>query len=481
MNEAAVQTTTLKRLFAPRSFAKNFAYLFGSQVFSQALGMIALIRVARILAPAGYGYYNLVQTLASIGMVIAGLGMRNVIIRDCARNPGKIKSLYFTGQSVRLLFSSIVGMGILLYALLSPHVLPISLSGFTIMLLFGLIIWDTTESISFGMQRMEFSSRTNTLGSAIWVLWVWCVPASLLTIATVSLSFALLQIFKAVLLSWQVKRVIPPAYPLDRPSLKKDARTLIKDSLPFYWMMLLETMQGGLPVLILAQRSNPEQVGLFNIGFRLLRPLQLLFLTNITVLFPYLSKAKQKNPAQYMRAMERALKITLVIGGACAFLVSLLREEVVNLLFGEKYGGSADAVAYQCWYTVLWAIVMLIGTSLLASDRQHLWAVLTTIFTIFTLPIIWYGAGHGATVLAAWKAVGVAITLIFIWPFFKKSLPSGFQSRDVIYSCAVLGIAILCSWLLPSNISLAIKILIAGIIFSILAFVLLKEWKRAMN
>lgn len=182
-----------------------------------------------------------------------------------------------------------------------------------------------------------------------------------------------------------------------------------------------------------------------------------------------------------MRAMERALKITLVIGGACAFLVSLLRKEVVYLLFGEKYAGSADAVAYQCWYTVLWAIVMLIGTSLLASDRQHLWAVLTTIFTIFTLPIIWFGAGHGATVLAAWKAVGVAITLIFIWPFFKKSLPSGFLSRDVMYSSIVLSIAILCSWLTPSNISIAIKILITGIILSILAVVLLKEWKQAIS
>jgi O-antigen/teichoic acid export membrane protein len=245
--------------------------------------------------------------------------------------------------------------------------------------------------------------------------------------------------------------------------------------------MLLETVQGGLPVLILAQRSNPEQVGLFNIGFRLLRPLQLLFLTNITVLYPYLSKAKQKNPAQYMRAMERALKITLVIGSACAFLVSLLREEVVYLLFGEKYSGSADAAAYQCWYTVLWAIVMLIGTSLLASDKQHLWAVLTTIFTIFSLPIIWFGAGHGATVLAAWKAVGVAITLIFIWPFFKKSLPSGFQSRDVSYSLIVLGLAILCSRLMPNNISLAVKILIACIILSILAKMLQKEWKRAKN
>ena len=70
MNEATPQTTTLKRIFATGSFAKNWAYLFTSSVFSQALGMISLIRVARVLEPAGYGYVNIVQTSARMGMVI---------------------------------------------------------------------------------------------------------------------------------------------------------------------------------------------------------------------------------------------------------------------------------------------------------------------------------------------------------------------------------------------------------------------------
>jgi len=478
MNEAATQAVPHTGISTSRRFIKNWAYLFTSSVFCQALGMISIIRVARVLAPAGYGYFNIVQTTAGIGLIIAGLGMRNVIIRDCARNPENTKALYTASLFVRFLFSTVVGIGIILYALLSPHVLPISLSRFAILLLIGQMMWDTTESISFGLQQMQFSSRTNTIGSAIWLLWVWCVPASVLTVAAVSFSFALLQISKAVLLGWQVKRVLPPAYPLARATLKKNALSLITASLPFYWMMLLETVSHGLPVLILAQRSNPEQVGLFNVGFRLLNPLRFLFLTSTSVLYPYLSNAKAKNPAQFLRVIEIALKATLVIGSACAFLVFLLRVEVVSLLFGEKYSGSSDAMAYQGWFIVLLAIQYLFGTSFLAGDRQRLWAVLTTIYTIIILPIVWFGAGHGATGLAAGMAVGVAITLIFIWPFFKKSLPSGFHSRNVIHSSIVLGIAILCSWLIPGNISLVIRIPIACTILFILAIFLLKEWKK---
>jgi len=481
MNEVAVEAAPYTVISTSRRFLKNWGYLFTSSVFCQVLGMISLIRVARVLAPAGYGYFNIVQTSAGISMVIAGLGMRNVIIRDCARNPENTRTLYAASLFARFLLSTVVGIGIVIYALLSPHVLSISLSGFAIMLLLGQIIWDTAESISFGLERMEISSRTNVVGSAIWVLWVWCVPVSALTVGAICFSFALLQISKAALLSWQVNRVLPPAYPMQRASLKNSILSLIIASLPFYWMMLLETAYSGLPVLLLAQRSNAEQVGLFTVGFRLLSPVRLLFLTSTSVLYPYLAKAKIENSAEYLRVIEMALKVALVIGSASAFLVFLLRVEVVSLLFGEKYGGSADAMAFQCVFLALLAIQYIIGTSFLASDRQHLWAVLTTIYTIFTLPIIWIGADHGATELAVAMSVGVALSLIFIWPFFKKSLPSRFQSNSITRFSIVLVIAIICGWLVPSNILLGTKILVACIIFSILAIFLVREWKKRLS
>ena len=49
----------------------------------------------------------------------------------------------------------------------------------------------------FGLQAMEYSSRILALGSVIWVLWIWCAPASILTVALVSLSSGLLQLLKA--------------------------------------------------------------------------------------------------------------------------------------------------------------------------------------------------------------------------------------------------------------------------------------------
>lgn len=479
MNEASMQAVKLKGISASRRFVRNWTYLLTSSVFCQTLGMVAMIRVARALAPAGYGYYNLVQTTASIGMVFAGLGMRNVIIRDCARYPDKTGTLYLTSLSIRFIFGFIVTLGIILYALLSPNALPVSLSGFVVMILFAQIIWDSTESISFGLQRMEFSSWINTLGSVIWVLWVWCAPTSVLTIVVVSFSFALLQLFKSGIFSWRLRRIIRFPNKLDKRGVQKAAaRGLIIDSLPFYWLALMTMVQNQLPVLILAARSNSEQVGLFNVGFRLLIPLQLLVMTGLSVLYPYLSQAKIQNAAQYMQAIERALKMIIVIGGSCAFLVSLLRMEVVYILFGAKYAGSSNAMAYQCWFTVFYAILCLIGTSLGASDKQRWLAALTTVYTIIAFPIVWFGTAYGATGLAAGMAVAAAINLSYHLYFFIKSLPGKLHPRILVRSILILISAILFSWLIPTNIFLIIKVAIAIIVLFFIGKLLWKEWKH---
>jgi O-antigen/teichoic acid export membrane protein len=477
MNDAAIDMK-IKGMATTARFVKNWAYLLGSSVFCQILGMIAILRVARVLAPTGYGLYSLVLTTASIGLVFAGFGMRNVIIRDCARYPENTRSLFSVSLSLRAIIGVIAGLGIILYATLSKSSLPAPLGVFAVIILSSQIVWDTAESISFGRQRMEFSSWINTAGSLFWVLWVWVVPASVLTIEVVSISFALLQVAKAGAFIWKIKLIIPSAPSLDKRSAKKNARYLMIESLPFFWLALLTMLTNQLPILLLAERSNPEQVGLFNVGFRLLNPLQLLIITGLSVLYPYLSQAKDRENAKYMRAIESALKMTVLIGSGCAFLITLFRVEIVKILFGADYAGSADAMVFQCWYTVLYAILCLIGTSLGASNKQKWLAALSTAYTLIVMPIIWFGASYGATGLAAAMAIGALINLSYHWYVFQRSLPGRFPRRDIIISIIIFGCAVLGSWLTAANNSLIIKAILMIVVLLAMAIFILKEWAR---
>jgi O-antigen/teichoic acid export membrane protein len=237
-------------------------------------------------------------------------------------------------------------------------------------------------------------------------------------------------------------------------------------------------VQNQLPILMLAERSSFEQVGLFNISFRLLIPLQLLVNTGLSVLYPYLSQLKIQNAAKYMRATENALKMIVVVGSSFALLISLFRIEVVKILFGAKYVGASDAVALQCWYTVFYAVLCLIGTSLAATDKQHWLAALTTFYTIVALPIIWLGTAHGATGLAAGMAIGGFINLTYHWYYFRKSLPGKLQSRSIVHLFIILGGAVLGSWIFPEDNSIALKAIIASAVIVFGGIALLKTWEQ---
>jgi len=326
---------------------------------------------------------------------------------------------------------------------------------------------------------MEYASGINALGSVLWVLWVWSAPRSVLTVASVSLSFAGLQILKAGAFTAQLGRIAPSAGAWDLSSAQGEFRHLIVDSLPFYWLALLTMVQIQMPILVLAERSNSAQVGLYNVGFRLLNPLQLLMATGLSALYPYLSRAKVHDSARYMRTIELAIKMTIFVGSGFALVISLIRVEVVELLFGNAYTDSATAMAFQCWYTVLYAILCLLGTSLAASDKQRWLAQLATANTLVALPLIWIGTAHGATGLAAGLTVAMAIDLVYVWIVFQKSLPGRLNPGLVVRYFTILGCAAISSRLIPINSPLMVRAAMAGIVLIGTGMVVLKGWKQA--
>ncbi|MEJ0106412.1 MAG: oligosaccharide flippase family protein [Bacteroidota bacterium] len=61
---------------------QNFSYLMAGSVISQTLGMIALIKITRILAPADYGIYAFLLGQGFLLTTLGDLGVRSINIPD---------------------------------------------------------------------------------------------------------------------------------------------------------------------------------------------------------------------------------------------------------------------------------------------------------------------------------------------------------------------------------------------------------------
>ena len=450
--------------------------LMVSNLICQALGVVATIRIARILMPHRYGIYGLVQTIASLGVVFAGIGLRNVAIRECARHPEESTRIFNKTLVVRIFSLIIIGIGILLYAQFGHSPINFTLSVSAIVLLIGLSCWELVENIAFGQERMEYSAIINLLGSILWVGMVCSVPAHWFNPVNVSFAFAFLQIIKAVgyLIGLYHVGLLFSNSPTTT-SGNLSYQNLLKQSLPFYWLAILTSFITQLPILFLVKRSGEAEVGLYNAGFRLVNPMQLALSTALMALYPGLAQAGLNNPNKFMSMLRRSLYSITILGTIGAMLISLFRKEVVLLLFGHAYLPAGDAMAYQCWYLALLGIYSVIGTNLAARDKQKLLAGLSTCYAILAIPVLWWGAGKGATGLAMAIVMAAIVNMPYHWIFFQKTLPQSLSSGLILRLCIILGIGMFISMIIPQNFPLIWRAVLGIGLLGFLGFRIRKE------
>lgn len=403
---------------AQNKFARNWSLLTISNILCQVMGMVATFRVARVLAPEGFGVLGIVQVNSGLGVVLAAFGLRQVITRECARHPEKSLGIFRSSALLQSLLFIPVAAAILFYSVWISGSLTLSLGCTSLLLFWGMLMWQLLESLAFGHERMEFSSALNLAGSLLWVIFAWSVPASFLTPLTVCLVFAILQSLKAGgYLIGVVKAGI-----LKASSHKVPLQFLFVKGLPFYWLAILTATGNQLPILFLTERSGAMEVGLYSAGLKLARPMQMMIQTLMLSLYPGFSKLSLSDPIRYMKLIQRSL-LTLVFGGILlSSFITIFRIEILTLLFGVEFKNAAMTLVLQIWYFTLVCIFNLIGMTLAASDRQNWLSKLATVYALIALPCLWYGSSLGSVGLAAAVLITAGVNMTYHWIFFKKSL-----------------------------------------------------------
>jgi O-antigen/teichoic acid export membrane protein len=192
--------------------------------------------------------------------------------------------------------------------------------------------------------------------------------------------------------------------------------------------------------------------------------MQTLLGTALSSLYPGLSRSGTGDDREFTATTRRALVGIVVLGDAAAVTLTLFRYDLVTLLFGEAYRPSAGVLALIAWFTVLFAVYSLIGTTLAARDRQELLARLSTVYAVLSLPLLWLGAGGGAERLAAATLLAGVANLTYHWYFFQRSLPEPFTAREttLLAGVSIAGAAV--AWLTPADLSISLRLVALGAI-----------------
>lgn len=360
-----------------RRFLRNnlliLVLLNSSNIFSYLFQLVA----GRSLTTGDYGSFNALNSMAVIlaaPVAVLPLVFSRYTVKLEMNGLGQVKSLLVEGfrgmvfVSVILFLIGLAAIPWLQNFLHLESTIPIiiMLVQSTLSLIFPLLLGMIQGLHRFSALGICGSSVSlvRLLSGLLFVFALgWGVNGALLS-GTIGTFFAM------GIGLWALRDILKvPAEPLHHDLFSE----MRKYSFPVFISTTLVMALGNLDIVLVKHYCSPEEAGLYSIAAILGRIALFLPGVLIIVLFPEAAKA-QSTGNEDSRILWVSLGLTALLGGSFALACTLWPEQIIVLLFGEKYQAGAELLKVISLAMAMLAIANVIFTYCLArSEFKFLW------------------------------------------------------------------------------------------------------------
>lgn len=315
----------------------NLAAWSAAQILARGLGVFQVIVLARVLGPDRYGLFAAVLAYLALAMVIGGMGVDALTLRDLARTRTGLGERYRALLTLRALGAVVAAIGLMAFAVgagrqelgafavVSAAILPAALAG----------------SLSNALQAQERflpPSIATVVAAALMTAW---------TVATALADAPLAVILAGPLVSntGMALVLIRPARAAGLGGERMDleyARDSVGDALRYWALALLGIVYMRIDLVMLDQFGRGPEVGYYAAAYQLFEAVLLPKTLLLAVLTPRLSRF-QFSDRERARIVYRATTRLLAWGGVLlAGIGWLAAPPVVLLLYGAEFRPAID-------------------------------------------------------------------------------------------------------------------------------------------
>jgi O-antigen/teichoic acid export membrane protein len=379
------------------------------------------MRLAPLLGTTNYGYFNIVLITASIFSILSVFGLRTIIVRSIAREPNQSRAYFLKALQIRSVFF-LLSIALFLYynylfSDLGQHYAVIAV----MVLMLTTTLWDTMESTAFGRQLMKPSAYIELGATCVWVISLYLIPREKFTVNLIIETYIIIQLIKNIVyFIWLFFSGLLSGKSIPAENTLPSNSQMLKMGTNYFLLAVFTCLQNQFPILFLGRNSGLSQVGIFNVGYRILSPLQMVINTALIAVFPNLSVLSFKKPELFYDLCKKGILFLLIVGTSGSLIFTVFSKEVVLLIYGDEYVNSARVISTQCWYTVMYGLFCFIGTIWGAMDKQKILAIFAGLGTCTALPVFWFGSKYNAEGLAFGFIITAIINLTFHWYYLAK-------------------------------------------------------------
>jgi O-antigen/teichoic acid export membrane protein len=428
------------------NIARNTSYLTLALILQKIISFTYFTLLARYVGPANLGKYYFALSFTTIFAIVIDLGFANVITREVAKDQSRSQSWLSNILTLKIplailsLAAVFILINVLNYDPLTRNLVYIcsicmvldsfTTTFFAVVRGFHNLKYESISSVIYQLIVLGFGYSALLLGGGL-------IPAMLaLALASIyNFSYAL------IIVKNKLKIAIKLAY--DKILIKE----ILIISWPFAAYGIFQRLYTYFDSVLLSILAGDEQVGLYQIAFKIIFALQFLPSAFTASLYPAMSSYWHNNREQLLISFERALNYLIIISLPIIVGAIVLADKIV-LLFKAGYGEALLPLQISIISLFFIFINFPIGSLLNACDKQRKNTLNMGIVMAASIIL-------NLLLIPHFKAIGASITvlatniLMFVLGIFwvKKIIPyrSGKNLKifaKVLLSSVVMGIII---------------------------------------
>jgi len=363
-----------KQLFTQQGFMKYFkntSWLFAEKILRMVVGLFVGIWVARYLGPDRFGLLSYAQSFVGLFVVIAGLGLDGIVVREMVKLPEKeqkILSTVFILKLIGALFTLLI---------LAAAVMLTSNDNYTNMLIF--IIASAVVFKSFNIIDLYFQARVLSK-YVVFANMFSLLLSSLLKICLIWMkapleAFAWVILFDSIVLAlgylyWFVKvqkRIFLRYKGFDR----KLAGYLLRESWPLILSGMVISIYMKIDQVMIKEMLDSEAVGQYAAAVRLSEAWYFIPMVISSSLFPAIINAKKISKELYYKRLQTLYDLMVWMAIFIALPMTFFSDWMMNFLYGSLYSESGKVLMIHIWAGIFVALGVVRAKWILTENLQR--------------------------------------------------------------------------------------------------------------
>jgi O-antigen/teichoic acid export membrane protein len=354
---------------SPSLLARNSLILIGVEVLAKALGMLVFVLLARKVGATDLGVYAFAVSLSNLAALFPRYGFEGYVQRELPRAPKTFPHLWATIVAIKVPLYAIAVGSVFVALWLGQVSTPKSwvvLLVLTSTLLYEFLLFHAACFRAF--QRAEYVAQVRLAYSGSYAVLGLLALRAGFGVPGVAAVLVIVGVIAVIHSAWLLhRRVHPLALFVDPGAI----RSVLKESLPFFLLVLVILLYNQIDIVLLSFLSGDREVGVYAAATKIFEATGLIPAGVMGTVLPALAHDWAVSRPQFAATFQAAFKYLTMLGLPLAAGSTICAAKLIHLLYGSQYEPSIAVLRILIWTVVFCFWNYLLFTALIAMDRER--------------------------------------------------------------------------------------------------------------